>query len=81
MKRRVWTVDEVRALGVLTDVPTAASVLGIGRTAGYDLARCGDFPVPVLRMRGRLSVPVAPLMGILGAIPDNGRSEDGAMCS
>lgn len=54
MLKRAWTVAEVRQLGVATDVETAGSVLGIGRTTAYALARSGDFPVPVLRGRAAL---------------------------
>jgi hypothetical protein len=35
----------VRRLGLTTDLPTAAAVLGIGRTLAFDLARTGRFPV------------------------------------
>ncbi|MEV4826109.1 hypothetical protein [Micromonospora sp. NPDC049274] len=33
-----WAIDEVRDLGVTTDVETAAAILGIGRTKAYELA-------------------------------------------
>lgn len=66
MARRSWTADEVRRLGVHTDVPTAASVLGIGRSAGYDLVRRNEFPVPVLRLGHRIVVPVHPILELLG---------------
>ncbi len=51
MARRIWAAAEVRELGVATDVKTAASVLGIGRTTAYALVRAHDFPVPVLSAR------------------------------
>jgi predicted site-specific integrase-resolvase len=62
----VWSVEQVRALGVRTDLVTAARVLGIGRTTAHDLARRGEFPVPVLRCGSRYVVPVAPLLDVLG---------------
>lgn len=35
--RKVWTVEQVRALGVRTDLATAcAAVLGIGRTKAWE---------------------------------------------
>jgi hypothetical protein len=71
MTNRVWSPDEVRALGVRTDLPTAASVLGIGRNAAYDLARQSGFPVPVFRVGVRYVVPVAPLLELLGVDPKN----------
>jgi hypothetical protein len=64
--RRAWTGDEVRQLGVRTDVATAASVLGIGRTKAHELARTGQFPVTPLRLGHRYVVPVAPLLRLLG---------------
>ncbi|HEX5496889.1 MAG TPA: hypothetical protein VFX70_20195 [Mycobacteriales bacterium] len=65
-QRRVWSVAEVRALGVRTDLVTAGQVLGIGRTVAHQLARRGDFPVPVLRVGHKYVVPVAPLLELLG---------------
>ncbi|MGX7670393.1 helix-turn-helix domain-containing protein [Plantactinospora sp. DSM 117369] len=64
--RRVWTVSDVRALGTVTDVVTAASILGIGRTKAYELAQEGHFPVPILRIGRRYIVPVAAITELLG---------------
>ncbi len=50
---------------------TAGSVLGVGRTLAHELARRGDFPVPVLRLGMRYVVPVAPLLELLGLAPDS----------
>ncbi len=66
MTGRVWTAAEVRELGVATDVETAASVLGIGRTTAYALARAQNFPVPVLRVGKRYVVSVEGLLAVLG---------------
>ena len=67
MAKRVWTVAQVRELGMATDIETAASVLGIGRTTAYTLARSGDFPVPVIRIGRRYVVAVEGLLTVLGA--------------
>ena len=67
MSKRVWSVAEVRQLGVATDVETAGSVLGIGRTTAYALARADAFPVPVLRVGRRYVVAVEGLLTVLGA--------------
>jgi hypothetical protein len=67
MSRRVWTAAEVRQLGVATDLETAGSVLGIGRTTAYALARADAFPVPVLRVGRRYIVAVEGLLAALGA--------------
>ena len=58
--------DELRALPVCVDVPTAARAFGIGRDGAYDLARSGRFPVPVLRLGRRLVVTRASLLTALG---------------
>lgn len=60
-----WTEAEVRQLGLHTDLPTAAQILGLGRSTAYDMVRQGDFPVPVLRLRNRIRVPVEPILNLL----------------
>src|SRR5829696_5180765 len=70
--RRVWSEDEVRALGVSTDLVTAGAVLGIGRTTAHALARDGRFPVPVLRVGRRYRVPVAPILHLLALSSGSG---------
>lgn len=73
--RRVWSVAEVRALGVRTDLVTAGEILGIGRTVAHQLARRDAFPVPVLRVGHKYVVPVAPLLELLGVSGDAGPVE------
>ena len=63
----VWTPDAVRRLGLTTDVETAGAILGIGRTKAYELAKTGQFPVPLLRAGRRYLVPVPTLLHLLGA--------------
>jgi hypothetical protein len=65
MASRVWTVEQVRGLGVTTDLATAASVLGIGRSHAYRLATAGTFPAPVIKAGTRIVVPVAGLLHLL----------------
>jgi hypothetical protein len=65
--RRGWTIEQVRALGVTTSIVTAGSVLGIGRSTAYALARSGQFPVPVIRIGTRYVVPVPALLKALHA--------------
>ena len=38
------------------DIPTASILLGISRGLGYDLARRGEFPVPIIRLGKRMVV-------------------------
>jgi hypothetical protein len=40
---------DVRRLPVVVDLPTAARLLGIGRTSAYELVRTGQWPTPVIR--------------------------------
>jgi predicted DNA-binding transcriptional regulator AlpA len=63
--RRVWTVEDIRALGAVTDLPTAAAILGIGRSTAYALANTNQFPVPVLRIGRRYRVAVAHLLRLI----------------
>ncbi|MBG0568199.1 helix-turn-helix transcriptional regulator [Actinoplanes aureus] len=60
-----WTPARIRALGPVTDVPTAAAIFGIGRSAAYELVQRGAFPVPVLRIGARYRVPVAAILTAL----------------
>ncbi len=60
------TAEEVRALPAVLDLPTAARVLGVGRTIAYELVRTGQWPTPVLRLGKLIRVPTAPLVDLLG---------------
>ncbi|MGI8613720.1 MAG: hypothetical protein ACR2KL_07260 [Nocardioidaceae bacterium] len=77
MSASTWTAEQLRALGVRTDLVTAASVLGIGRTTAHELARRDAFPVPVLRLGRRYVVPVAPVLRLLGLDYDQEGAPDG----
>lgn len=61
-----WTIERVRTLGMTTDVETAGSILGIGRSKAYELAKSELFPVPVLRVGRRYVVPIPTLLALLG---------------
>jgi excisionase family DNA binding protein len=47
------------------DVPTAAAALGIGRSAAYELIRCGRWPTPTLRVGRLIRIPTATLLELL----------------
>jgi len=64
-RRPMWTEDAIRALGMVTDLPTAASIFGLGRALAYELAKNDQFPVPVIRVGSRYRVPVAPILAAL----------------
>jgi predicted DNA-binding transcriptional regulator AlpA len=71
----VWTEDRIRTLGAITDLPTAASIFGLSRTAAYDLAKADQFPVPVIRVGARYRVPVAAILAVLHLPPDPPRPQ------
>lgn len=50
----------------VVDLTTAASALGLGRSAAYELVRSGRWPTPVLRLGRLIKVPTAPLLTLLG---------------
>lgn len=65
--RRRWTPDEVRALGVSTDLVTACEIaFGIGRTKAGELHRRGELPLKTIKVGRRIVVPVAQLLELLG---------------
>jgi excisionase family DNA binding protein len=59
------TVDLADLPPVIDMYPTAAEMLGIGRSTAYELTRRGEFPVPVLRVGHRLRVVTAHLRELL----------------
>jgi len=58
--------EEARKLPTVVDLPTAGRMLGIGRSAAYELVRVGEWPTPVLRLGRLIRVPTAPLLELLG---------------
>lgn len=60
-------VDEFEALGVTTDLETAARALGVGRGTAYRLAQAGEFPCRVIRVGGRWVVPTVGLRDLVMA--------------
>jgi excisionase family DNA binding protein len=53
---------EIQALPPLVDVPTAARVLGIGRTFAYELVKSDRWPTTVVRMGKLIRIPTAALV-------------------
>jgi hypothetical protein len=60
-----WTAERIRALGLHTDIATAARIFGLSRATAYDLAKRDQFPVSVLRFGTRYCVPVAAILQAL----------------
>lgn len=56
----------IRGLPPVVDVPTAAAVLGIGRTAAYELIRTNCWPTPVVKLGKSIRIPSAPLLALVG---------------
>ncbi|MEV8504542.1 DNA-binding protein [Actinoplanes sp. NPDC051475] len=65
LSETLWSPARIRALGAVTDVPTAASIFRIGRSTAYELIQLDTFPAPVIRAGDRVRIPVA---GILAAL-------------
>ena len=63
--------EQVRDLPPVLDVVVAGAVLGIGRTAAYKLVRTDRWPTPVIRVGGRIRIPSAPLLRLVGLDPDS----------
>lgn len=68
----------VRALPPALDLTAAAELLGISRTAAYELVRSGSWPTPVLRLGCRIKIPTQPLLTLLGISTDPGPGADGS---
>ena len=69
MTGRRWTVEDVRALGAVTTLPTAAEICGISAWSAYQMHKRGELPFQVLRLGRALRVPVAGLLRLLEADP------------
>lgn len=59
------TVERAAGVPPVVDVPTAAAMLGIGRTSAYELIRLGQWPTPVLRLGKLIRIPSAPLLDLI----------------
>jgi predicted DNA-binding transcriptional regulator AlpA len=61
--------DQIAQLPPLVDIPTAAEVLGIGRTLAYELVKTNRWPTTVLRMGKIIRIPTAALIRLLDDEP------------
>lgn len=66
--RKVVTLTDIRDLATLpvhhSSKPSAAGLLGIGRSLAYAMAQRRE--LPTIRLGGRLVVPVPALLAMLG---------------
>lgn len=60
------TPRELLELPVVVNLTTAAEVLDIGKSSAYEMVRTGQWPTPVLRLRGAIRIPTAPLLALVG---------------
>ena len=60
------TRDELLALPPVVDVPTAAAVFGVGKSAAYELVRTGQWPTPIVRLGRQIRIPTLPLLALVG---------------
>lgn len=74
--QRVWTPEEVKALGVRTTVPVAGEIIaGLCKDESYRAVKRGTFPVPVTQCGRRMVVPVAPILALLGIEPETNAAD------
>jgi hypothetical protein len=66
---KVWSIDDIRALGAVTDLRTAARILGLSANTAYALAQRDAFPVPLIRAGGQYRVSVQAILAVLDALP------------
>lgn len=67
---RLWTLDQIDALGVRTDLVTACdAALGVKRTKAYQLYHRGELPFTVIKAGSRYVVPVIEIKRLLGLAP------------
>lgn len=57
---------ELDALPAVVDVCTAARMLGLSRTAAYELIRTDAWPTPVFRLGKLIRIPTEPMRELLG---------------
>lgn len=63
------SIEQIKALGTVTNIVTAGQALGMSKNTAYRLAAAGDFPCPVIRVRSTYRVPVAGILRALGIDP------------
>jgi excisionase family DNA binding protein len=63
------TEAQLRALPPVVDVPTAAAALDVAASHVYELIRCGEFPLPVIRLGRTIRIPSGPLLEFLRLTP------------
>lgn len=70
-RERGMQIAELLALPVAVDLETANRALLLGRTKGFQLARKGEYPVPLMRVGKTYRVARAELLRALSITPGN----------
>lgn len=70
---RAMTRAELLELPAVVDLETAGRAFGLGRTKAHELARLGQFPVPVLHLGRTYRVAVERILDELGIRTDGDR--------
>lgn len=64
--QRIWNEEDVRALGVRTDLATACGIVyGVGRSRAWELFHADQLDFPAFRKGRSVWVPVKPLLRLL----------------
>ncbi|MEU6702567.1 hypothetical protein [Streptomyces wuyuanensis] len=75
---RGMQLAELLALPVVIDLDTANRALLLGRTKGFQLAKTGEYPVPLMRVGRSYRVSRAELLRALSITPQNSDAAAGA---
>jgi excisionase family DNA binding protein len=62
---------DLAELPAVLNVEQAAEVLGLSRTAAYELIRTGTWPTPVFRLGRLIRIPTAPVLRLLGVASED----------
>ncbi|MBM0273961.1 helix-turn-helix domain-containing protein [Micromonospora arborensis] len=68
-----WTIDQIRALGTVTDIATVGQIFGLPRSTAYAMAQADTLPVPVIKIGSRYRVSVTAIIAVLTATHPNRR--------
>lgn len=73
------SVEELRALPASVPLKLACRALGIGITKGYDLAKRGEFPVPLFPVgNSKYHAPRSAILRHIGVLDEPERKRDAA---
>lgn len=66
LSRHAWTLDDVKALGLRTDLVTACQIVyGCGKNKAWEMFHANELDFPALRVGRRVVVPVQAVKRLL----------------